>query len=446
MMKRETFLGLRTFSFSINRGAQEAMSLHLKSTRPARVSVALLALSLAPCSVGCKKSPGNTNVNASRGQYSAVNDNQAGRRVTLKEQGISFTIPVGWRKDDESIEADHVSFGWRGPDNARFLLWVSVNKPEDKPEYGNRSIEDETNHFYETHKGDQDLRFLEIDGVRGVHFRRDSEDWNWDALKSGRYQKELHAFMKWNAQRMYGDKRQVIGADLSCPARSFAKDQDTLYGILQSIKFTQNYSESAASTPAPAETGDEFSAVVAIPADDEFYIRKRRVAREQIATEIDNLLWNLPEEKQIAYIKAGSDVTYGVIVGLIDDLRAAGYDRVGLVASKSQGKTATRANSRSIKVNKNEAGKSASEPGANAEEPLVVVVENATGGKITARVGETRVALRELASKVRALLKDRADKRVKIVAPGAIHYGSIVEVIDEVKAGGGDAIEFGVSH
>jgi biopolymer transport protein ExbD len=33
---------------------------------------------------------------------------------------------------------------------------------------------------------------------------------------------------------------------------------------------------------------------------------------------------------------------------------------------------------------------------------------------------------------------------VKIVAPAAMRYGSIVQVIDEVKAGGADAVGLGI--
>jgi hypothetical protein len=126
------------------------------------LSVILVALSLAQCSVGCKKSASNTNVNASRSQDASVNDNQVGRRtVTLKEQGMSFMIPVGWHNNDEYTETGHSSFGWRGPGNIRFALSVSMNKPEDKPEWGNRSIEDETNSFYQDHKRDsRTARFL----------------------------------------------------------------------------------------------------------------------------------------------------------------------------------------------------------------------------------------------------------------------------------------------
>jgi len=120
------------------------------------LSVTLLTLSLAQGSVSCNRSVSKTNVNASRTQYASVNNNQAGgRSVTLKGQGMSLTFPIGWRKDDESIEAGHIMFAWRGPDNTRFAVSIGMYKPEDKPEYGNRSIDDEANSFL---KGSQRCR------------------------------------------------------------------------------------------------------------------------------------------------------------------------------------------------------------------------------------------------------------------------------------------------
>jgi biopolymer transport protein ExbD len=80
----------------------------------------------------------------------------------------------------------------------------------------------------------------------------------------------------------------------------------------------------------------------------------------------------------------------------------------------------------------------------NSAEPPVVLVGESAEGTVVATVGGIRVPLDDLASKVRALLKDRADKTVKIVAPGMIHYGAIDQVIDELKSGGADPIMLGL--
>ncbi len=158
---------------------------------------------------------------------------QAGvQTVALNEQGIFFTLPTYWRKEEETTEADRGRFIWHGPDDTRFSLNISLYKPE----YGNRSIEDETNSFYQDHKqgGSEDVRLLEIDGVRGVHFRRDSEGLD------KRYQPDMPKSIKFSAQRIYKGQRQIIFIDLSSPARSFPRHQAVLYGILSSIKFSRN--------------------------------------------------------------------------------------------------------------------------------------------------------------------------------------------------------------
>jgi ankyrin repeat protein len=185
---------------------------------------------------------------------------------------------------------------------------------------------------------------------------------------------------------------------------------------------------------------------VSVPSDNEVYVCKKRVARQEIAREVDKLLRELPEEKRIAYIKAAPQVIYGTIVGIIDDLGGLGYDRIGLLAGKTQGKPKTTISSRrGTGLSKKDAGERSSEQTTGAREDLLVVtVEALTGGKIFATVGGVRVPLRELASKVSALLKDRANKSVKIVAPATMHYGSILEVIDLVKAGGAETVGFGV--
>jgi hypothetical protein len=139
--------------------------------------------------------------------------------------GMSFNVPAGWRKTDEDEEA----LSYVGPGNLKLSIHVAVYKPE----YGGFSIEYETESFYEEHRkaGEEDLRYLEIDGVKGVHYLRD--DQTWDA----RYQMYDAKFIIWNAQRIYKGSRQIIMIRMSSPAGSFSKDRDTLYQILQSIKF-----------------------------------------------------------------------------------------------------------------------------------------------------------------------------------------------------------------
>ena len=136
-----------------------------------------------------------------------------------------------WTIDNDSDDQGQRT--WIGPDNSRFSVRVAPYKPE----YGNRSIEDETTTFYEDHKrhgGEEDLRYLEVDGVKGIHYLRDEKGWDRN------YQPQDEKLINWNTQRMYRGARQSINVTLSTSSRKFIKSRGTLYGLLQSIKFTQN--------------------------------------------------------------------------------------------------------------------------------------------------------------------------------------------------------------
>ena len=398
-------------------------------------------------SVGCHYSVSRSSSNP---QLNATFDAKNTRTFLWAETGLVFTLLQGWRRDIESD--DNSQRAWIALDSSRFS--VTVSTPEAIAAAGikviERSIDDETTQFYEDHNryGEQDLRYLEIDGVRGVHYLRDNQGWDAD------YRMQDEKFVIWNAQRMYKGERQIINVTLSAPSKNFTKDRDTLYGLLQAIKFTQNHGGSSESTEqtindsgGPANTEqmiDKSSVVVSIPNEDEFYIGKRRVARAEIVTEIDQLLRDRPEEKQIAYVKAAPEIKYGAIVSIIDDIGALGYG-VGLVADKKKSQTAPKVSStRETTPGKKDVSERSGAKTTGADDLLVVTVEMTKAGTIIIKIGETPVPLSQLANKVRRILNDRNDKAVKILAPGSLQYESIVAVIDELKAGGAKPIGFGI--
>ena len=43
------------------------------------------------------------------------------------------------------------------------------------------------------------------------------------------------------------------------------------------------------------------------------------------------------EEDKIVYIKSGVNVSYGEVVGVINEVRKLGVDKIGLVADKKKG-------------------------------------------------------------------------------------------------------------
>jgi biopolymer transport protein TolR len=92
----------------------------------------------------------------------------------------------------------------------------------------------------------------------------------------------------------------------------------------------------------PVETQDiikESSVVIAIPQNGEFYVNKDRVTDLNVLTdEVRERLSKRPPQDQIVYIKSGAGVDYGTVVQVVDKVREAGFDRIGLVADKEDEK------------------------------------------------------------------------------------------------------------
>jgi biopolymer transport protein TolR len=76
--------------------------------------------------------------------------------------------------------------------------------------------------------------------------------------------------------------------------------------------------------------------VVAIPNDGQFYIGRDLIqGKDNLIETIKNRMAQLkPSDPQIVYIKGGAGTSYGEIVDVIDSIREAGFDQIGLVADK----------------------------------------------------------------------------------------------------------------
>ncbi|MFN2491311.1 MAG: ExbD/TolR family protein [Pyrinomonadaceae bacterium] len=80
------------------------------------------------------------------------------------------------------------------------------------------------------------------------------------------------------------------------------------------------------------------SIVIAIPNDGEYYLGKDKIAKEQLKDKVEKMLENIKkEEDKIVYIKSGIGVSYGDVVNVINEVRALGVDKIGLVADKKKG-------------------------------------------------------------------------------------------------------------
>jgi biopolymer transport protein TolR len=83
----------------------------------------------------------------------------------------------------------------------------------------------------------------------------------------------------------------------------------------------------------------ESSVVISIPNDAEIWVgRDKFFDLKEMTKEVDNKLKDKPTEQQIVYIKTDQIASYGKLVEVINAVRDAGYDRIGLVAKKTKEK------------------------------------------------------------------------------------------------------------
>jgi biopolymer transport protein ExbD/biopolymer transport protein TolR len=89
----------------------------------------------------------------------------------------------------------------------------------------------------------------------------------------------------------------------------------------------------------------ESSVVISIPNDGEVYLGKDKITdytsddkhKSELQTRVDKMLASKSEQDRIVYIKSGVGVSYGSVVGVINEVRKAGVDKIGLVADKKKG-------------------------------------------------------------------------------------------------------------
>ncbi|MFN2455500.1 MAG: biopolymer transporter ExbD [Pyrinomonadaceae bacterium] len=85
----------------------------------------------------------------------------------------------------------------------------------------------------------------------------------------------------------------------------------------------------------------ESSVVISIPNDGEYYIDKDRISKEELNARIEKRMRTKTGDERIVYIKSGVGVSYGSVVEIINVIRQAGIDQIGLVADKRKGGGAT---------------------------------------------------------------------------------------------------------
>jgi biopolymer transport protein ExbD len=86
-----------------------------------------------------------------------------------------------------------------------------------------------------------------------------------------------------------------------------------------------------------AATPTDIRVIIYVPGDGEFYFGKERITQAEIPDRLKDAFKDTPPEGREVYIKAGLDVSYKTLVSVIDTIRGAGFNQIGLVADADSG-------------------------------------------------------------------------------------------------------------
>lgn len=203
-------------------------------------TIIVLGLALSLCNLSSRLKSGNSNgagggggVNGTKSNSGPVEHAQPsaaeiaalvdGRDVKWDQQGMSFTVPPKWSQATNETKM----LVWRSPgsgDAASLIVNISP-MAEDFP------TDVSINAFYEGAKtraknGEVDeVKWLEIDGVKGLEFREANPEKPDDQRR-----------LQWMAYRKYAGQVQLVNLMLATQGKDFQRHQDAMYGILYSTK------------------------------------------------------------------------------------------------------------------------------------------------------------------------------------------------------------------
>ncbi|MDX6694104.1 MAG: hypothetical protein QOF02_1707 [Blastocatellia bacterium] len=142
-----------------------------------------------------------------------------GQTVTWDQQGITWTLPAGWKKQN----VDTKNLLYTAGDGAVLIGSISTMDDSFPTDISLKAFYDGAKTRKKAGEVDE-LRYLELDGLRGVQFRESPE--KPDDFKR----------LQWLAYRKYAGQTQMINLMLSTSNKNFAKHQDEFYAILYSTK------------------------------------------------------------------------------------------------------------------------------------------------------------------------------------------------------------------
>jgi hypothetical protein len=176
-------------------------------------------------SSGSSSSSGSSGGNVEHGEPTAAQTAAlaGGQPAKWDRQGMSWTVPAKWTQTENEAK----SFTWRSPggsDAANLIVSISP-MPENFP--ADASINAEYDQARSRAKNGEvdEVKWVEIDGVKGVQFREANPEKGDDFRR-----------LQWIAFRKYLGQLQQINIMLSTDGKDFDRHKDALYGILYSTK------------------------------------------------------------------------------------------------------------------------------------------------------------------------------------------------------------------
>jgi hypothetical protein len=201
-------------------------------------AIAIMVFLLAACNLSDKfKKSASTSSNSSNSNSSTSNtgnDEPAekpnptaaqtaaladGQEVKWDEQGISWTLPPGWKK--QSVSTNSFEYGANG---AFLIVSISPMSPDFPTEISLRGFNESAKVRKKNGEVDE-VKWLELDGVRGVEFRESKPQMADDIRR-----------MQWMTYRKYANQTQLVNVMVTTSGGKFDARQDELYAILYSTK------------------------------------------------------------------------------------------------------------------------------------------------------------------------------------------------------------------
>lgn len=208
------------------------------------------------------------------------------------------------------------------------------------------------------------------------------------------------------------------------------------------------FPQETTSTSDPAKISST-SVVVSIPSNNQFYFGKDKVTQAEILEKIKQAFKGKSPEQQVVYIKAAKSVNYGIVVTVMDSIREAGFERIGLIAETekpAEESPQSEANSPSNGIQNTPSKPAPDESNINAPSTISELLLIEVKMKMQIRLNSRAVSLSRLPSALSQLLNRRTDKTVFIKAPKRMRYSDIVKVIDIAKAAGAQPIGLQIDY